>query len=78
MNANCKLETLTLRFIRIDETALHSLSSALRRHYSTLNNVFLFHGIRAILGWRALFQTLQDLHCRVEMLNLGSNNIPTR
>ncbi len=26
-------------------------------------------------GWRALFQTLQDPHCRVEELNLASNNI---
>lgn len=76
-NANCKLETLTLRAIRIDETAVDSLSIALRRHYSTLKSLILFCGIRdmTIGGWRALFQTLQDPHCRVEELNLASNNI---
>ncbi len=76
-NSNCKLETLTLRANRIDETALHSLSSALRRHFSTLKNLILFMGIRdmTIAGWHCLFQTLQDHHCRLEKLNLSSIGI---
>ena len=39
---------------------------------------FLWYQRQTIGGWHALFQTLQDPHCRVEELNLASNNITNK
>jgi hypothetical protein len=65
------LTKLILHSNIIGEAAALSLSNVLLCHNTTLKTLDLIGiGDITIAGWRALFQPLQNPHCRLEKLNL--------